>query len=104
MPSLTRWRGSSVRPSSERDAVAKKRPGEFALIERYFRPLAPEPGAFALADDAALYGQRPGDDLVRALGGREARLVFNFGLGCRLCRARRDEEHSSFACRAGCRR
>ena len=44
--------------------MAKKRPGEFALIERYFRPLAPEPGAFALADDAALYRQRPGDDLV----------------------------------------
>ncbi len=41
-----------------------KRPGEFALIERYFRPLARDRGAFALADDAALYRQRPGDDLV----------------------------------------
>jgi thiamine-monophosphate kinase len=48
----------------ERDAVAKKRPGEFELINRYFRPLASEPGAFGLADDAALYRQRPGDDLV----------------------------------------
>ena len=44
--------------------MAKKRPGEFALIERYFRPLATERGAFGLADDAALYRQRPGDDLV----------------------------------------
>jgi thiamine-monophosphate kinase len=42
----------------------KQRPGEFALIERYFRPLAPDPGAFGLGDDAALYRQRPGDDLV----------------------------------------
>lgn len=41
-----------------------RRPGEFALIERYFRPLAADPGAFDLADDAALYRQRPGDDLV----------------------------------------
>jgi thiamine-monophosphate kinase len=42
----------------------KKRPGEFALIERYFRPLATDRGAFNLADDAALYRQRPDDDLV----------------------------------------
>jgi thiamine-monophosphate kinase len=48
----------------ERDVVAKKRPGEFELIDRYFRQLASEPGAFGLADDAALYRQRPGDDLV----------------------------------------
>lgn len=42
----------------------KARPGEFALIERYFRPLAADPGAFGLKDDAARYRQRPGDDLV----------------------------------------
>ncbi|HVY20222.1 MAG TPA: thiamine-phosphate kinase [Bauldia sp.] len=41
-----------------------KRPGEFALIDRYFRPLATDPGAFGLVDDAALYRQRPDDDLV----------------------------------------
>jgi thiamine-monophosphate kinase len=41
-----------------------KRPGEFALIDRYFRPLATDPGAFGLRDDAALYRQRPDDDLV----------------------------------------
>jgi thiamine-monophosphate kinase len=41
-----------------------RRPGEFELIERYFRPLAADPGAFGLTDDAALYRQRPGDDLV----------------------------------------
>ena len=44
--------------------MARQRPGEFALIERYFRPLATDRGAFALADDAAIYRQRPGDDLV----------------------------------------
>jgi thiamine-monophosphate kinase len=41
-----------------------RRLGEFALIERYFRPLATDPGAFGLTDDAAVYRQRPGDDLV----------------------------------------
>jgi thiamine-monophosphate kinase len=44
--------------------AGKSRPGEFALIERYFRPLATDRGAFGLLDDAALYRQRPGDDLV----------------------------------------
>ena len=44
--------------------MATARPGEFALIERYFRPLATDRGAYALTDDAALYRQRPGDDLV----------------------------------------
>jgi thiamine-monophosphate kinase len=41
-----------------------RRPGEFALIERYFRPLADNADAFGLTDDAAAYRQRPGDDLV----------------------------------------
>jgi len=41
-----------------------RRPGEFELIERYFRPLAGERGAFGLTDDAALYRQRPHEDLV----------------------------------------
>ncbi len=41
-----------------------KRPGEFELIDRYFKPLATDPGAFGLTDDTALYRQRPGDDLV----------------------------------------
>jgi len=44
--------------------MARIRPGEFALIERYFRPLAGDSGAFGLTDDAALYRQRPDDDLV----------------------------------------
>jgi thiamine-monophosphate kinase len=42
----------------------KKRPGEFELIERYFRPLAGDAGALGLTDDAAVYRQRPGEDLV----------------------------------------
>ncbi len=41
-----------------------RRPGEFELIARYFRPLAVDRGALGLADDAALYRQRPNDDLV----------------------------------------
>lgn len=41
-----------------------RRPGEFELIARYFRPLASDPGAFALTDDAALCRQRTGDDLL----------------------------------------
>ena len=45
-------------------ARPKKRPGEFELIERYFRPLAADDGAFALTDDAAIYRQRSGEDLV----------------------------------------
>ena len=45
-------------------AKRRKRPGEFELIERYFRPLAGDPGALALTDDAAVYRQRAGDDLV----------------------------------------
>lgn len=40
------------------------RPGEFELIERYFRPLARAPGAFSLLDDAALIRPPPGADLV----------------------------------------
>lgn len=45
--------------------MAKRdRPGEFALIARYFRPLAKDPGAFQLADDAALLRPPSGKDLV----------------------------------------
>ena len=41
-----------------------RRPGEFELIDRYFRPLATDPGAFALTDDAAVFSVRPGEDIV----------------------------------------
>src|ERR1700760_2108053 len=37
--------------------------GEDSLIARYFRPLATDPGAFNLVDDAAIL-QSSGDDLV----------------------------------------
>ena len=40
------------------------RPGEFALIEQYFRPLAPGAAALGLGDDAALLRPRSGEDLV----------------------------------------
>ena len=64
-PSSTRSRANSGRRSSRSGGEAnRKRPGEFALIDRYFRPLAGDRGAFGLTDDAALYRQRPGDDLV----------------------------------------
>jgi len=42
----------------------RKRLGEFALIERYFRPLATAPGAFGLIDDAASYTPSPGEEMV----------------------------------------
>ncbi len=41
-----------------------ERPGEFALIDRYFRPLASDPGAFGLVDDVAVYVPPDGEDLV----------------------------------------
>ncbi len=43
-----------------RDAGAS---GEDSLIARYFRPLATDPGAFNLGDDAAIL-KAPGDDIV----------------------------------------
>jgi thiamine-monophosphate kinase len=38
--------------------------GEDRLIARYFKPLARQPGAFALVDDAAVLTPPPGHDLV----------------------------------------
>ena len=38
--------------------------GEFDLIARYFAPLAKDPGAFGLTDDAALMTPPPGRELV----------------------------------------
>jgi thiamine-monophosphate kinase len=38
--------------------------GEFGLIAKYFAPLAKDPGAFGLKDDAAILPKRPGYDLV----------------------------------------
>ena len=43
---------------------ARRRPGEFVLIDRYFSPLATDGGAFGLKDDAAIYRARPGEDIV----------------------------------------
>jgi thiamine-monophosphate kinase len=42
----------------------RKRPGEFELIERYFRPLATDPGAYRLTDDAASYAPPAGEEVV----------------------------------------
>lgn len=42
----------------------RRRPGEFELIARYFRPLATASGAFGLADDAALLKLKAGEELV----------------------------------------
>ncbi len=44
--------------------AATTRPGEFELIERYFRPLATDAGAIGLVDDAALFRAGEGDDTV----------------------------------------
>lgn len=45
-------------------AGAGKRPGEFELIARYFRPLAVDPGALDLRDDAALIATAGDEELV----------------------------------------
>lgn len=42
----------------------RERPGEFGMIARYLRPLADDPGAFGLTDDAASLRPVPGFDLV----------------------------------------
>lgn len=44
--------------------MAGGRPGEFELIERYFRPLATESGALRLLDDAAILRAGHHEDLV----------------------------------------
>lgn len=46
-------------------ATARRaRPGEFGLIERYFAPLAADPGALGLLDDAALLSLPAREQLV----------------------------------------
>src|ERR1700760_2550228 len=62
MPCSTRLPGSFAPMSS---CVASGRPasGEDSLIARYFQPLATDPGAFNLGDDAAIL-KSLGDDIV----------------------------------------
>src|SRR5918995_6430038 len=62
MPCSTRSRASSA-PTSSRVASGKPASGEDALIARYFRPLATDPGAFGLDDDAAAL-KPDGNDIV----------------------------------------
>jgi thiamine-monophosphate kinase len=45
-------------------AGPSRRPGEFELIDRYLRPLATDPGALRLADDAAVYAPPHGEEVV----------------------------------------
>src|SRR5437762_7562173 len=58
----TRSRASSA-PTSSRVASAPSASGEDSLIARYFRPLATDPGAFDLNDDAGAI-KPSGDDIV----------------------------------------
>src|SRR3954470_23402338 len=58
----TRSRASSA-PTSSRVASGKSASGEDSLIARYFRPLATDPGAFSLDDDAAAL-KPDGSDIV----------------------------------------
>lgn len=44
--------------------MAGDRPHEFELIKRFFAPLATDAGSLGLADDAAVFTPRPGQDLV----------------------------------------
>src|SRR3954464_1615462 len=62
MPCSTRSRASSV-PTSSRVASGKPASGEDSLIARYFKPIATDPGAFSLDDDAAVL-QAQGADIV----------------------------------------
>lgn len=43
---------------------AERLPDEFALIAEIFAPLATDPNAFNLTDDAAIIASRPGKDMV----------------------------------------
>ena len=61
-PCSTRSRASSA-PTSSRVASGKPASGEDSLIARYFRPLATDPGAFGLDDDAAAL-KPDGNDIV----------------------------------------
>src|SRR3954469_24646145 len=61
-PCSTRSRASSA-PTSSRVASGKPASGEDSLIARYFRPLATDPGAFGLDDDAAAL-KSDGSDIV----------------------------------------
>src|ERR1700753_2654213 len=58
----TRSRGSFP-PTSSCVAEARPASGEDSLIARYFRPLATDPGAFNLDDDAAAL-RSTGEDIV----------------------------------------
>src|SRR6202795_1980311 len=58
----TRSRGNFA-PTSSRVASAPSASGEDSLIARYFRPIATDPGAFNLDDDAAAL-RSTGDDIV----------------------------------------
>ncbi len=53
-------------PASEKQAADPRAIGsaEDDLIHRHFRPLATDPGAFGLADDAAILRPSPGCDIV----------------------------------------
>src|SRR6185295_9552263 len=62
MPCSTRSRASSA-PKSSRVASGKPAAGEDSLIARYFRPIATNPGAFNIDDDAAAL-KPSGDDIV----------------------------------------
>src|SRR3954452_11519472 len=62
MPCSTRSRAGSA-PKSSRVASGKPASGEDSLIARYFRPIATDPGAFGLDDDAAAL-KPSGDDIV----------------------------------------
>ena len=61
MPCSTRSPASSVATSFR--VASGERSGEDSLIARYFKPLATDPGAFGLDDDAAVLKAR-GEDVV----------------------------------------
>ena len=65
MPCWTRSRGNSAATSSRvaNGQRSGQESGEDSLIARYFKPIATDPGAFGLDDDAAVLKAR-GEDIV----------------------------------------
>jgi thiamine-monophosphate kinase len=61
MPCSTRSRGSFAPKSLP--VASERASGEDSLIARYFKPIATDPGAFGLDDDAAIIAPT-GDDIV----------------------------------------
>jgi thiamine-monophosphate kinase len=64
MPCSINWRASCAPKNSPGDVMAHDPSAEDRLIARFFAPIATDPGALGLSDDAAFLKPPPGCDLV----------------------------------------